>query len=68
MREQVQQVIQHKNSFMDGGMVVGGVSYASFADSLPIIIGVLTAILFVIRIMVAYQEYRINQRKLGKKK
>lgn len=68
MREQLQQAIQHKNSIMDGGIVFGGVTYASFADFLPVIIGVLTAILFVIRILVAYQEYRINQRKLGKKK
>jgi hypothetical protein len=59
---------QKGGHFFDGGMVIGGAAYASFAENLPILIGALTAILFVIRILVAIQEYRINKRSLENSK
>jgi hypothetical protein len=71
MRGKMKDIIQQKGGhFFDGGMVLGGTAYASFAESLPILIGALTAILFVIRIAVALQEYKINKRSLenGKSK
>ncbi len=61
MKDAAQQKIAHG---IDGGMVLGGAAYVSFADALPFIIGLLTAILFIIRIAVAIQEWRLNRRKL----
>ena len=56
-----QQIIQHKSNATDGLIVVGGTSYAVFAEVLPVIIGVLTALLFIYRLFIAHQEYKINK-------
>lgn len=56
-----QQIIQHKSNATDGIIVLGGTSYAVFAEVLPVIIGILTALLFVYRLFIAHQEYKINK-------
>jgi hypothetical protein len=67
IRGKMKELVQQKGGqVFDGGMVLGGTAYATFAESLPVVIGALTAILFIIRIAVAVQEYRINKRSLEK--
>jgi len=67
IRGKMREIVQQKGGqVFDGGMVLGGTAYAAFAESLPVIIGALTAVLFIIRIAVAVQEYRINKRSLEK--
>jgi len=63
----LKQIILQKSSAADGGMVIGGIAVAKFATILPITISVLTVTLFVARILVAYQEYKINKKILADK-
>ena len=63
-----QQLLYHKSNIFDGSMVAGGAAYTVFAESLPIIIGVVTLVLFLLRIYTAWQEIRINKRALEKGK
>jgi len=60
----MKEIIQHKSNIFDGSMVAGGTVYTAFSSNIPVIIGVLTAVLFLIRIVIAIQEYRLNKRKL----
>ena len=55
---------EHKSHIFDGGLVTGGAAYTMLAESLPIVIGLLTAGLFIMRIIIAVQEYKLNKKKL----
>jgi hypothetical protein len=60
-------VTQQKATITDGAVVIGGGVYAGLSDSLPIVIGVLTAVLLSFRILLAFQEYKNNKKKASKK-
>lgn len=62
------QLATHKGNVSDGLMVLAGTSYAVFAEALPIIIGALTAALFIYRIFIARQETKINDLQIEKLK
>lgn len=59
----LQQVIMQKASAADGGTIVAGGLFVTLSEKLPIVVGVLTAILFLWRIACATQEFRINRLK-----
>jgi hypothetical protein len=59
-----QSIIQNKHAYTDGATIAAGGIYASVSDALPLVIGVLTAILLTIRILVTIQEYRKNKRDI----
>ena len=61
-----QAIIEQKTNMTDGALVAGGGAYVMMAEHLPIIIGILTAILFAGRIIIAIQEYKINRKVLEK--
>lgn len=59
--------VQNKSGHaMDGGMVLGGAAYTAISDAIPMVVGVLTIILFAWRIAIAVQQYKLNKRELEK--
>jgi hypothetical protein len=63
----MKQVVQQKSGYiMDSGMVLSGAAYTAISDAIPVVVGVLTVILFAWRIVIAIQEYKINKRELEK--
>jgi len=51
---------------MDGGIVLGGATYTAISDAIPLVVGILTIILFAWRIAIAIQQYKLNKRELEK--
>lgn len=51
-----QTIIEQKTNITDGSLVAGGGVYVFLSDSLPIVIGILTVVLLMVRIALAIKE------------
>ena len=56
-----------KGKVVDGAFVVGGSVATVIAESLPLIIAFLTVMILLGRLVLTYQEYRLNRKKLKEK-